>query len=390
MSIADIRLSRKIGAAFAILVIGAAAMGGVVYTKLQHMEQTRIDNHASNLTVQRALNARVYLSRQENALRGLLLTQTSSREEVVAGHYRSFMDNLDRIAELQAGDAEALKAVEAARASVREWRDQIAQPAIELARDPQTLNGAVELIFSPAADTLVEPAEEAIEGLIRTNLAQSELYAQFQEQASRVSQITLFAGIGSLLAVAIALGWLLSRGIALPVARLRDVMLALAGGDNAVNVPFTGRKDEIGQMAGSVLTFKEAANERVRLADEARAARDAQERERERIAALEAGSAEALRLFVSDIEGGFERLAAGDLTVRLEKPVAPEYEAIRARFNESVRSLEDALGSVVGSIGTLRTGLSEINVASNDLAQRTEQQAASLEETVAALAEVTR
>ncbi|WAP67397.1 methyl-accepting chemotaxis protein [Jiella pelagia] len=42
----------------------------------------------------------------------------------------------------------------------------------------------------------------------------------------------------------------------------------------------------------------------------------------------------------------------------------------------------------MGTVGTIRTGLSEITVASNDLAQRTEQQAANLEETVAALSQV--
>ena len=97
----------------------------------------------------------------------------------------------------------------------------------------------------------------------------------------------------------------------------------------------------------------------------------------------------ALKDFVRDIETGFDRLSDGDLTVRLERPVAADYESIRSLFNVAVGKLELALGSVVGSVAAIRTGLSEISIASHDLAQRTEQQAASLEQTVAALGEVT-
>jgi len=113
------------------------------------------------------------------------------------------------------------------------------------------------------------------------------------------------------------------------------------------------------------------------------------EAEQNRQAALDNSKAEDLRAFVGAVEVGFERLSAGDLTVRMAAPVAAEFEPIRAKFNDSVAKLEDAIGNVVTSIASIRSGLGEINTASNDLAQRTEQQAASLEETVAALGEVT-
>ncbi|UIJ73121.1 methyl-accepting chemotaxis protein [Aurantimonas sp. HBX-1] len=121
-------------------------------------------------------------------------------------------------------------------------------------------------------------------------------------------------------------------------------------------------------------------------ASDAHARNDAMRAERE--AEAEAVTL-ALKGFVGDIEAGFDRLSGGDLTVRLERPVAADYESIRALFNDAVGKLELALGSVVGSVAAIRTGLSEISAASHDLAQRTEQQATSLEQTVAALGEVT-
>ncbi|WP_244401185.1 methyl-accepting chemotaxis protein [Aurantimonas manganoxydans] len=198
--------------------------------------------------------------------------------------------------------------------------------------------------------------------------------------------------MGAVVATAIALimGFFLSRSIAMPISQMAGVMRKLAGGDKTVIIPGANRHDEVGEMAGAVEAFKRAAIERDELAEEAEAARISQDEAKKRQAALDNAKAEDLRAFVGVVEVGFERLSAGDLTVRMQDRVAEEFEPIRAKFNASVASLEEAIGHVVTSIASIRTGLGEINTASNDLAHRTEQQAASLEETVAALGEVTQ
>ncbi|MEF2559434.1 methyl-accepting chemotaxis protein, partial [Aurantimonas sp. C2-5-R2] len=198
----------------------------------------------------------------------------------------------------------------------------------------------------------------------------------------------IIGGLVTLLAT-LGIAVFIARTIARPIRTITDVMKELADGRKTIEVPYAGRKDEIGSMAGAVETFKQAAVERERLESEAEAARIDQEQAKQRQASLDNAKAEDLRAFVGVVEVGFERLSAGDLTVRMAEPVAAEFEPIRAKFNDSVGKLEDAIGNVVTSIGSIRSGLQEINTASNDLAQRTEQQAANLEETVAALGEVT-
>lgn len=180
-----------------------------------------------------------------------------------------------------------------------------------------------------------------------------------------------------------------ARSLGGTVRRLTTTMAQLAAGDLSASVAGQERQDELGAMARAVQVFKEAANENVRLERESAEARRAQENQRERQASIDNAKAEDLRAFVHDIEDGFSRLANGDLTVRMDHAVAEEFEPIRAKFNSSVTNLEQAIGSVVGAVATIRAGLQEISIASNDLAKRTEQQAASLEETVAALGQVT-
>ncbi|MEF2072812.1 methyl-accepting chemotaxis protein [Consotaella aegiceratis] len=220
---------------------------------------------------------------------------------------------------------------------------------------------------------------------IASGLYVDDLQAQFSTELYK--SLAWLAGILVLLGAG---AWPIATSISRPLAHLTSVMRRLAGGDKAVEVPYLKRRDEMGAMAGAVETFKQAAIEKDRLEAEAETARRAQDRLKAEQEAADRAKAEELRAFVADVKGGFDRLSGGDLTVRLERPVAPEYEEIRSQFNGTAEKLETTFGSVIGSIGSIRSGLDEINTATNDLAQRTEQQAAGLEETTAALTEVTR
>ncbi|WP_152046955.1 methyl-accepting chemotaxis protein [Aureimonas psammosilenae] len=214
------------------------------------------------------------------------------------------------------------------------------------------------------------------------------VYVDDLDEIFRDNVLRMAGWLGAITLGLFTVAYLIRRSIANPIVKLTDAMRHLADGDHAVTVPAVDRRDEIGSMARAVQVFKEAGLERVRLEEEARVSREAQASSAERQAAIDNAKAEDLRAFVHVVEAGFERLAAGDLTVRMTQSVAPEFETIREQFNTSVAQLEGAIGSVVGSVSSIRGGLSEITVAAGDLSQRTEQQAASLEETVAALSEV--
>ncbi|MCK5931938.1 MAG: HAMP domain-containing protein [Fulvimarina manganoxydans] len=217
----------------------------------------------------------------------------------------------------------------------------------------------------------------------------NDLAADLDARGNR--DLLLQIGAGLLVGLlALLAGWLAARGIANPIRRMTDVMSRLASGDTSVTVPGADRRDEIGEMAKAVETFKTQGIERERLSAEAETARQNETLAKERQAAIENAKAEDLRVLVTAVESSFDRLSEGDLTIRMNQKLAPEFEPIRVKFNDSVSQLEEAIGGVVSSVQTIRTGLSEIGVASNDLSQRTEQQAASIEETVAALSEVSQ
>jgi methyl-accepting chemotaxis protein len=175
-----------------------------------------------------------------------------------------------------------------------------------------------------------------------------------------------------------------------PLAQLVDSVRTMASGNYDKQVAGANRTDEFGMLGLALDQFRrDLANGRI-AQQEQEALRQSVEKDRERQAGLEKAKAEELVQFVQQVQAGFDALAAGDLTVRMQNNVAPEFEAIRQNFNTSVAALEEAMGSVVHTVGTIRSGLGEISSAANDLARRTEQQAASLEETIAALSDVSR
>lgn len=176
----------------------------------------------------------------------------------------------------------------------------------------------------------------------------------------------------------------LSRSISQPIRALTAMMGRLAQGQTDMSAPGAGRRDEIGAMAGAVETFREATIERDRLTREAEAVNARQAA----MAEETSHRAAQLQKFVAAISTGFDSLSRGDLTIRITEDVATEFEPIRRQFNDSIQQLDEALGVVIEGVTVMRGGLAEISAAAQDLAQRTEQQAANIEATVAALTEV--
>lgn len=115
-------------------------------------------------------------------------------------------------------------------------------------------------------------------------------------------------------------------------------------------------------------------------------------------AALEAANAaqqqqqlENQQAVISTLSEGLDKLAAGDLAWRMgvSAKLGGEYAALRDAYNASAEKLAGIIGEVRGAAVAVNAGADEIRAASDDLASRNAQQAASLEETAAAMRALT-
>jgi methyl-accepting chemotaxis protein len=91
---------------------------------------------------------------------------------------------------------------------------------------------------------------------------------------------------------------------------------------------------------------------------------------------------------ISAMSAAMSALAAGDLTHRIGDSLPPEYATLRLDYNSALERLSGTLASIQHSTQVIDNSIDELSQASDDLARRTEVQAASLLQTSAALHEL--
>lgn len=110
--------------------------------------------------------------------------------------------------------------------------------------------------------------------------------------------------------------------------------------------------------------------------------------ERTRLA-VEARAKESAAAVVKAISDATAALAAGDLTHRIGDVMPPEYVRLREDFNAALERLSDTLSGVLSTSRTINSSIEELAQAADDMARRTEHQAANLLESTTALNELT-
>jgi methyl-accepting chemotaxis protein len=81
-------------------------------------------------------------------------------------------------------------------------------------------------------------------------------YVDDLDVAFRKALLQLCAAGGLVLLITLLLGWLVNRDITISLSGLKRAMDQLASGNLAVQIPGTGRRDEVGGMAATVVVFK--------------------------------------------------------------------------------------------------------------------------------------
>jgi methyl-accepting chemotaxis protein len=171
--------------------------------------------------------------------------------------------------------------------------------------------------------------------------------------------------------------------------RMGHVMQQLAAGSLEAGFEGSTRKDEIGDFARAIKSFKQSALQRLDMEAKLEQERQTAEAERRTAAAVQAEASKRQTEALTALAAALHRVSEGDLTARIAEPLATEFEELRSDFNRAVENLRHTVQSVVACSGTINSGTREIATVADDLSRRTEQQAASLEKTAAALDQIT-
>jgi methyl-accepting chemotaxis protein len=154
-----------------------------------------------------------------------------------------------------------------------------------------------------------------------------------------------------------------SRLICTPYVNTVVRMEALANGDLNSPIHYRANRDCVGRMTKAMEVFRESSE-----------------------AARECNTQRSMALAMGE---GLGRLAARDLTHRINADMTGAFAQLRVDFNDAMTSLQSTIRAVSQASAGIRTGSDEILSASDDLSRRTEHQAASLQETAAAMSQIT-
>ena len=185
-----------------------------------------------------------------------------------------------------------------------------------------------------------------------------------------LQKVLLFsAGILALITLA---GLWLAGSVTRPLARLSASISKVEAGNLAAGVSDLHRRDEVGAMARALDGLRSTLAA-------AKAEGDAQEAARNRRdTAVEA------------VRDALLHMSQGDLAGQISTPFPPELDSLRTDFNRAIAQISDTIAEVVSAAELIRSEADQLGGSASDLSRRTETQAATLEQSVAALDQLTQ
>lgn len=185
----------------------------------------------------------------------------------------------------------------------------------------------------------------------------------------RVLMYQLVAGSAVVVAI---LGLLATRTVTVPMTRLNQAMVDVADRKAGSDIYGAERGDEIGEISKSLAQFRD----RLAKSDELEAL--ASEQREEQHAVVEA------------LGDALTQLSKGDLSKPINDEFPASYEKLRNDYNNSVSRLSETIATLKLNTEAIRANADTMAHGSTQLSQRTENQAATLEQAAAALDQMTR
>jgi len=183
-----------------------------------------------------------------------------------------------------------------------------------------------------------------------------------------------FAGLVLLVALGVALvAQLVARGIVGPLQRLSGITTRLAGEDYAIDVTETERRDEIGTLALSIRTLRDAAREAAELRREQERGKRCAEEERRRSALAMADSFESSVKQVSDVISA----SAGHM-----KEAAESLTGLARQTSSQATSVAAAAEQASTNVQTVAAASEELSASINEISRQVQQSAAMSAEAV--------
>lgn len=178
-----------------------------------------------------------------------------------------------------------------------------------------------------------------------------------------------------LMATVIAASFFAIRSVIRPLERSRQAISSLSDGNFSQDIADTERADEVGDINRGLVVLRKSMQEAEQLKLENDKIQDDQGR------------------VVEALNAALSTLSQLDLRTHIDnnpaEPFPENFESMRVSFNNLVDRLADTISALSTASGEINRSALDLNTTADDLSQRSTSQAATLEESTAALTELT-
>jgi methyl-accepting chemotaxis protein len=264
-------------------------------------------------------------------------TQNAFREEL-----KNFTAIFNNVIGADIMKAQLREAVQAYADAFRDW-----------ATESQSVESDLTLIQSDTQDVL-PLADRIIASAMEKDKAASAMLSGSQAWTRNV-----IIGVGcAAVAIGLLFSWLIGRSITGPMRGLAAVMKRLAAGDTAAQIPATDLKDDIGDMARSVIVFRDSMIEREQLAARQDQEGHVRERRGQAIAATIRSFEQSIDLVLDKVRGAAQRLEA----------TSGQLNSAADAMSKEARDAENSVGAASGNVANAASAVEELAASINEIA----------------------
>ena len=394
----DVRIARKLAAAFAVVFLFTCGLSGRLFTDLRTVNRSTAATQHSYDVLRGVDVIWIGLLNMDTSVNAFLSAPDDAILEPYLQGDASVTAAFQRVRSLTSDNAEQQMRLEQLGTLIAELKKQYYEQQIAQAKSPATRDIAITMVQSGFGKLYTEKVRTLLQEVTKP---EEDLLAQRNAglaEALHVSQTVVVLGTGVLALLAIILGVTLTRAIARPTMQMTEAMRRLADGDTNVEVQGGDREDEIGAMAAAVEVFRANAVERIQIEAERKQAETraaaVHQAEMHRLAdEFEAAVGNIVNIVSTasrDLEGAAGKLAkTAETTQQLSGLVARDSEDA----SSNVQSIAKATEELTSSVGEIARQVHESSRIANEAvaqAQKTDGRIAELSQAAQRIGDVVK
>ncbi len=274
----NISISTKILVAFGIVLLANIVTGGAILWSNSSVDKNVGWTVHTYQVLEQADRLTSSMVDQETGMRGYLITgKTENLEPLKAGE-QVVDDAWNKLKTLTSDNPTQQARLDTVRGVIDHWQNTVSHAAIDLMAKPGSEEAARGIERSGLGKKDFDQIRKIVGEMKGDESSLLGARSEAMASAQRTILFSVALSVVVILVLALVAAFALNKLIAVPIRATVGVMERLRGGDHAVQVNGTERKDEIGLMSGALVEFRDslAAAEAMR---QEQTAREAQERE---------------------------------------------------------------------------------------------------------------